>query len=291
FQMLHGTYGTLGIISKLTFKLIPAKPFIKLTHELYNSLESYNAAIWQHFQNQDIDFMDGIIHSPTQYALCIANFVDTAPYTHNYNWTKVYFESTKKLKEDFLKTSDYFFRYEQGVTSVFPKSFLGRLLFGKFTTSSSVLRIAEKFHHLLSENHIPVNMDLFIPFSKVKDFFEWYNKEINFYPLWCAPYKVPHNYEWLSEEFFQKSPDKLFLDIAIYGLPKKEGKNYYRILEEKLMEIGGVKGLLSNSYYSESEFWKIWNKKNYDQIKTQTDPHNIFRNLYTKMCKTMRGLE
>jgi FAD/FMN-containing dehydrogenase len=30
FQMVHGTFGTLGIISKLKFKLIPSKPFVKV---------------------------------------------------------------------------------------------------------------------------------------------------------------------------------------------------------------------------------------------------------------------
>ena len=57
------------------------------------------------------------------------------------------------------------------------------------------------------------------------------------------------------------------------------------------MDIGGIKTLISNNYYSESDFWKIWNKKNYDKVKRKTDPNNIFRNLYTKTCKTMMGLE
>ena len=56
------------------------------------------------------------------------------------------------------------------------------------------------------------------------------------------------------------------------------------------MEIGGIKTLISGNYYSELDFWKIWNKKNYYEIKRVTDPNNIFRDLYTKTCKTTRGL-
>ena len=33
FQMMHGSFGTLGILSKLTFKLIPAKPFVQVVYE------------------------------------------------------------------------------------------------------------------------------------------------------------------------------------------------------------------------------------------------------------------
>ena len=74
-------------------------------------------------------------------------------------------------------------------------------------------------------------------------------------------------------------------------MKKKGDKNYYKLIEDKLMDIGGIKTLISNNYYSESDFWKIWNKKNYNTVKRKTDPNNIFRNLYTKTCKTMMGLE
>ena len=40
--------------------------------------------------------------------------------------------------------------------------------------------------------------------------------------------------------------------------------------------------------YSEKEFWSIWNKKNYDFVKNQTDPDNIFMNLYDKMCRASK---
>jgi hypothetical protein len=97
---------------------------VKVEYTLYQTLSEYKAAIRQHYTDQDSDFMDGIIHSPTEYALSIGNFVDKTPYTHNYDWTRVYYQSTKERKEDYLKTSDYFFRYDKGVTNVFPKSFL-----------------------------------------------------------------------------------------------------------------------------------------------------------------------
>ena len=128
FQMVHGTFGTLGIIAKLKFKLVPAKPFVKMEYEKYGTLEDYKSAIWKHYENKDVDFMDGIIHSPAEYVLSIGNFVDKAPYLHRYNWTRVYYQSTAKRKEDYIRTPDYFFRYDKGVTNVNPKCFLGRLL-------------------------------------------------------------------------------------------------------------------------------------------------------------------
>lgn len=291
FQMMHGTFGTLGVITKLKFKLLPAKPFVHVTYEKYDTLEKYKEATLRHYKAKDADFMDGIIHSPDEYVLSIGNFSDTAPYTHAYDWLRVYYQSTKERREDYLKTSDYFFRYENGVTNVTPKSFLGRLLFGKLLGSTNVLRLVEVFHKIIPSEMIPVTIDLFLPFSKVSEFFAWYNGEMNHYPLWWVPYKIVRRYEWINPALIEKTNDELFIDVAIYGMKKRSDKNYYRMLEEKLMEIGGIKTLISNNFYSEEEFWKSWNKPNYDAVKRMTDPKNIFRGLYEKTCRTMRGLK
>jgi len=288
FQMMHGTFGTLGIITLLTFRLIPAKPFVKVTYEKYKSLEEYKNAIWAHYRAKDIDFMDGIIHSPTEYILSAGNFVDEAPYTHNYDWMRIYYLSTSKLKVDYLKTSDYFFRYNRGVTNVRPKSFIGRLLFGRFMNSTNTLKFANTFRKVIPSNIIPITVDTFIPFSKMEEFMEWYKKEVNHFPLWCVPYRIVHKYEWLSDEFLSKVTDELFLDIAIYGMKRKGAEHYYRIIEKKLIDLGAIKTLISTNLYSEKEFWKIWNKKNYDLVKRKTDPDNIFRGLYEKTCSESR---
>jgi hypothetical protein len=47
--------------------------------------------------------------------------------------------------------------------------------------------------------------------------------------------------------------------------------------------------LISQNYYSEDEFWRVWNKPNYDLMKAIVDPNNIFRDLYTKTCKASQG--
>jgi len=289
FQMAHGTFGTLGILTRLRFKLLPAKPFVKVDYEKYGNLDEYGAAIRRHYETGDVDFMDGIIHSPTEYVLSVANFVDEAPYRHSYEWLRVYYKSTARRKEDYMTTTDYFFRYDKGVTDVIPKAFWARLLFGKFINSSRTLRIANQVSRLNLPSLIPVTVDTFIPFSRIGEFMAWYEAEVNHYPLWCVPYKG-RCYEWINRDLFDMNGDELFLDIAIYGMSRRDGKNYYRMLEEELMEIGGIKTLISNNYYTEEEFWGTWNKENYDKAKLVADPDNVFRNLYTKTCRTTRGL-
>ncbi len=290
FQMAHGTFGTLGIISKLKFRLLPAKPFVKVTYEKYGDLASYKAAIWKHYRARDVDFMDGIIHSPTELVLSVADFVDEAPYAHRYDWMRVYYLSTKRRREDYLRTPDYFFRYDKGVTNVTPKSFLGRLFFGKFVDSTTVLRLVEKFRRHIPSAMIPITVDTFIPYSRMDEFMDWYRREVNFFPLWCVPYKRVRAYEWIDADYLRRNDDELYLDLAIYGMKKSGDKDYYKVLEDELTSIGALKTLISTNYYTESDFWKIWNKDNYDRVKRRTDPDNIFRDLYAKMCRATRGL-
>ena len=291
FQMIHGGFGTLGILTRLKFRLIPAKPFVKMTYEKHATMDAYQAAMWRYVENNQYDFIDGIIHSEAEYVLCLGSFVDSAPYTHCYDWTRVYYQSTSTQTEDYLKTPDYFFRYDRGVTNVHPKSFMGRLLFGKFMDSSTLLRLAEKFKWALKTDKPDVILDVFVPRSKIAGFMEWYGKEFKFFPLWCVPYRRVRAYEWLSEKFLATTKDELFLDIAIYGMKQTGDRNAHKVMEEKLLEIGGLKTLISHNYFSEEDFWKIWNRKNYIKVKQQTDPHNVFRDLHAKTCRAMMGIE
>jgi FAD/FMN-containing dehydrogenase len=290
FEMMHGTFGTLGIISKLTFKLVPAQPFVHVTHERYRRLDDFQAAIVGHRARGDLDFMDGFVHSPDEYVLCVGRFTSTAPYVSRYDWLKVYCESTRTRREDFLRTADYFFRYDRGVTNVHPRSWIGRLLFGKLLGSSQLLRLAEIFHDLFSAERPTITLDVFIPFSKVPSFLDWYGREFRFYPLWCVPYQRVRDYAWLSPNFYARCEDTLFLDLAIYGMKQPRDRNYHALMERKLMELGGLKTLISHNYYSEDDFWKIYNLPNYARVKARTDPDNVFRDLFLKTCRAARGL-
>jgi hypothetical protein len=128
---------------------------------------------------------------------------------------------------------DYFFRYDCGVTNVRPHSKLGRLLVGPFIRSNELLRIAEKVHWLLPSERPTVTVDVFVPYSRFEDFMGWYWREFGLHPLWCVPYR-PRRYLWLADEWWAGFQDELIIDLAIYGYPQKNGRNYYRMLEEKL---------------------------------------------------------
>ena len=235
FQMMHGTFGTLGILSKLTFRLVPARPYVRLDYERFETVAAFHAAIGRHAETGDDDFIDGMVHAPDDLVLAVGTFVEEAPYTNRYDWTKVYYQSTRKRQQDFLPTEAYFFRYDRGVTNVHPKTWLGRLLLGRFFGSSELLRLAEKANGVLDRKRPAVTLDLFLPYSKVPAFLEWHTQELKHFPLWCVPYARVQDYAWLADGFYRNLSDRLFVDFAIYGMKQPpDGRNYYRLIEEKL---------------------------------------------------------
>lgn len=290
FQMMHGSFGTLGIVSKLTFDLVPAKPFVRMTYHTHSTVASYQREIREHVAAHDVDFMDGILHAPNVNVLSLGHFVDRAPYTHAYDWMRVYYRSTATRTEDYLRTKDYLFRYDNGVTNPSFENPLLRLLFGKFAHTAAFLRLAEKMPFLLSEKSPNVTLDVFIPFSRMEQFLAWHQREIGFYPLWCVPYRVPRHYEWASDQWWSGIDDDLFVDLAIYGMPQPPGRNIYREIEAGLKQVNGIKTLISYNYYAEDEFWQIWSRPNYEAAKKITDPKNLFRGLYEKTCRVPHGL-
>src|SRR5262245_44141032 len=57
FQMVHGAFGTLGILAKLTFRLVPAERFVHVRYEKHATLASFQASIARHAELRDVDFM------------------------------------------------------------------------------------------------------------------------------------------------------------------------------------------------------------------------------------------
>jgi FAD/FMN-containing dehydrogenase len=291
FQMIHGSFGTLGILSRLRFKLVRAAPYVHVTYETHATLEAFQHSTWRHFIAQDVDFMDGQIFSPSKHVLCVGRFVERAPYVSRYDWLKAYCESIPRRAEDYLTIYDYLFRYDRGVTHVKPKSLLGRALFGKLVHSDSVLRAADRFHRFLPKKSPPVIVDVFVPFSRTAEFMDWYHREMHYYPMWVVPYRRTRDYEWLSPRWWSGVHDPLFLDLAVYGLAQQPGRNLYKEFEDELLRVNGTKTLISYNYYDEQTFWSLWNKEAYQAVKQLTDPDNIFRDLYTKTCRAALGLQ
>ena len=290
FERIHGSYGTLGILTKLTFDLVPAKPFVHLEYRRFASFDEYFAGMKAAMGDAGIDFIDGIVHGPAELVLCLGRMVDSAPRTSSYRFLQIYYKSTRAKTEDWLTLEDYLFRYDtecHWLTRTLPgmENKLVRLLLGKLLLgSTNLLTWSKRIRPVLKlKKHPEVVVDVFIPGRRFKDFFQWYAGAMSYWPLWVVPYRMPRPYAWIDPAHAAKEPDELHIDCAIYGMSNDDpAVNHYKTLEDKTFELGGVKTLISENYYSEQRFWEIYDRAGYQKIKQRTDPQGLFRDLYKK---------
>jgi FAD/FMN-containing dehydrogenase len=285
FHMLHGSYGTLGILTRLRFRLVPARPFIKLTHVRHHDFPSFHAALRHHCDVGDHDFIDGIVHAPDHLTLCLADFVTEAPYLSDYRWLNVFYKSTRERAIDYLTTEDYFFRYDtecHWLTRTVPglEHPLMRLLAGKlYLGSTNLIRWSNLLAPVLRKikRRPDVVVDLFIPDRRFADFYAWYERGPRFYPLWVIPYRLPRFYPWLADEHVARMQDPLLIDCAIYGLPNGDpDRDWSAVFEEQTFACDGVKTLISRNHYTRERFFQIYNEANYAAAKARLDPHALF---------------
>ncbi len=291
FHMLHGSYGTLGILTRLTFKLVPAMPFVRMEYRKLATLEDFEAEMLRLCESDEFSFIDGIIHGPNQFVLCLGNFVEKAPYTSNYRWLNIYYRSTLNRREDYLTTKDYCFRYDtecHWITKSIPplewkpvRLLVGKMLLG----STNLIRWSGRLERLLSLKKRPdVVCDIFVPSRRFTEFFRWYEKEFQFYPLWIVPYRIPEMYPWVAAEHAARMKETLFMDCAVYGMPNnKPSIDYSELLERKTHELDGIKTLISRNHYTEESFWKVYNQENYEAAKKKLDPNGLFPGIFEKL--------
>ena len=292
FGMLHSSYGTLAIMSKITFKLVPAKRFVKLEYRHYATFEQFQREMLARCGAEDYDFIDGIIHSPRQFVLCLGRFADEVPYTSDYRRLNIYYKSTAVRSQDYLTTLDYCFRYDaecHWMTATVPPLEMKpvRWLIGKyFLGSRNMIQWSKRLAPLMAalKRRPEVVCDVFIPIKNFEAFYRWYEKDFDFYPLWIVPYTIPETYHWVSKQQGQRlGPRKkaMIVDCAIYGRPNEEKHvDYSKLLEDKTYELGGVKTLISRNHYSPERFWDIYNKENYYTVKAEVDPQGIFPDFF-----------
>jgi len=290
FHMLHGSYGTLGILARATFRLVPARPFVHLEYRTLRTAEAFRAETLARARAGDVDFIDGIVHGPDRFVLCLGRFADRAPFRSDYRGAEIFYRSTAERTEDWFSTPDYCFRYDtecHWMTATVPplqwrpvRRLLGRWFLG----STNLIRWSNLLAPLLALKRRPdVVCDYFLPSRAWDEFFPWYDRAVAHYPLWVVPYSIPAPYPWIARAYARELSDTMFFDCAVYGRRNDDPDvDISEVLERKTFELRGIKTLISRNHYSPQRFWTIYDRANYDAAKARLDPGGLFPGVYEK---------
>lgn len=305
FYGLPNSYGTLGYVLKLTIKARNVQPFVRLQHVRFTDPKKYFAALNDAclsgiYDNAKVDFIDGTIFSKNEMYLTLGTGVDTAPFTSDYTYKKMYYQSIKQRDTDYLTIYDYIWRWDTDwfwcSKNVFAdrwpvRQLLGRRRLGSRTYSKIMQfeqhhKYYEQFQKLVGGYQPAENViqDIEVPIDKATAFLDEFQKTVGISPIWVCPTKAAGK-TW-PYPLYPMDPKQLYINFGFWDIVPARGDPkdaYYNKFVEKLVtKLGGMKSLYSRSYYTRDQFEKLYNYPTYSILKTKYDPEKRFKDLYEK---------
>ncbi len=304
FFAFPNSYGSLGYALRVVLKSLPATSFVALNHQHFHQPKSFFTQLEkvchenQATEDPYVNFVEGVVFNRHDLILSTGKLVKYAPYVHDYKYMRIYYKSLQNRQKDYLPTCDYIWRWDTDwfwCSKIFGvQSFLVRLLLGKFCLRSTFYRkVMHIMHHVKLLRWVTQNFcepaesviqDVVVPIEHAYEFFQFFIKTIPLRPFWICP-TISSGDECYT--LFPLTPRKLYVNFGFWGTVQstKECGYYNRLIEQKVVELGGLKSLYSDAYYSEDEFWQIFDKSAYLAVKQKYDKVGRLTGLYKKITR------
>jgi Delta24-sterol reductase len=298
FFSIPYSYGTLGLLSLIKIRLISAFPYVHLTYQTFASYPEAITFIRQKCNDSEVQFIDGIICSKQQTIIMYGKFSEKANLPiqtfsqRNDPWFYIHAQevtSKTKLYEELIPIKDYVFRYNRGAFwtgKVFfeflhiPETPFIRKAFDAYLNTRAILDAVRKLN--LTRSFFV--QDYITDFDKAVDLIHHADETIEIYPKWLCPIRTFYASKKISPMNVPR--DDILLDIGIYGRSKKYIKD--RLGKNKEMEMyatthNAIKVLYAEVFYSEEDFWTIYDKNHYDLIRHKYKAEGVFPDLWHKV--------
>ena len=109
--------------------------------------------------------------------------------------------------------------------------------------------------------------DLLLPEASAREFIEYVSHEFDIWPLWLCPFKPKQElalHPRHGDIPKEKEGDSIYINIGVWGPGSTTYPHFVeqnRVLESKVRELGGVKWLYAQQYYTEDEFDSIYDRE------------------------------
>ena len=314
---IGGTYGTMGIITRVKTKLIPCEKYVKIDYLNYNSFESFYEEFKQRISDKSDGFIEAFANKKDDYTIVAANFVkDIKPENISVIKDKdilkqrhmsIYAQIANKKNHTYLRSLDYLERYSYAafwghylytpykirdyvyaglMYSLMPKNILDS------SPGHGKYNISKYFHaanHIVGDytrDEYVLATDLGVPLSKLKEAMDLADNMTGTYPRWICP--IVDNYN-SKKIFCTRKPevckDEIILDLGIYGIKNTDikSKKINQTFEKFSFNNGVFKGFFSTCYFTYDEFWKQFDQNKYENIREKYHAKDNFMDIYDKI--------
>lgn len=303
FYAVPWSYGTLGLLTAVEIQIVPALRFVKLQYEPVYSLDEACAALRRQVALEDgNEFVEALMFSKDEGVVMTGNMVSCA---HREKLNEIgrcykpwFFEHVRTFLKtgpgvEYIPLRDYQHRHSRSlfweIKEIIPfgNNVLFRYLFGWMTPPKvSLLKLTQTqaVKTLYENNHII--QDMLVPIGTLKDAVLFFDNEVEVYPLWLCPFRLPS-----EPGMLQVPKDDMYVDIGVYGVPGKKGfqpKETTRRIEAFVAKAKGFQMLYADTYTTREEFRKMFNHSLYDKMRARLKCDKAFPEVYDKVCRKAR---
>ena len=306
FYSAAASFGTLGITTLLKIQLVEAKPYVELEYLPVCSMREAVQLFEDLTQDTTIDYIDAIMLSADSGIICSGRLTDASNFriqrftrpTDNWFYHHVKKIANGPIEKPVVETiplQDYLFRYDRGAF------WTGLYAFKYFITPCNrftrwaldYFMHTRVMYHALHTSGLAaqyVVQDVAVPYHAADDFMQFLDKSFGYYPIWLTPVdQAGRNSKdaprgLLVETAESKTPDKM-INFGVWGPGSTKRSQFQqdnRSLEQKVQSLNGRKWLYGRVYYTADEFWTIYDRRAYDDMRAK---HNADRlaNVYEKV--------
>jgi FAD/FMN-containing dehydrogenase len=300
-DLFHGfpnSYGTLGYALRVKARAVPVKPYVRLEHQPFTDPARFFAALGERLRAGDADFVDGVVFNPKEMYLTLGRLAEAAPYTSDYTFERIYYRSLRERREDFLTVHDYIWRWDtdwfwcsKNVLAQNPlvrrfaygRARLGSRTYTKIMRWNSRVGLTKKLERLAGLHSESIIQDVDIPLERAAEFLEFYAREIGLWPQWTCPIgPAPESGRFT---LYPMQPG-WYVNFGFWDVKRTrkgfEPGHFNRLIERKVVKLGGIKSLYSESFFPRDEFQRLYGGEAYAALKRKYDPQGAFPELYEK---------
>ena len=107
---------------------------------------------------------------------------------------------------------------------------------------------------------------MLVPMSELKASIDLFHREVEIYPIWLCPFKLPAHPGMLRSA---SNREELFVDVGVYGVPKNDrfdAEKTTRKVEEFVRNVDGFQMMYADSYMTREEFRSMFDHSLYDRL-------------------------
>ncbi len=292
FHGAMGSYGSLGILTEVSMDLLPAKDYVKLTYITVNGFEDAIRVMEEECES-GADFIDGIMFSRDRGVIMVGKLTEEEDLPVSRfsrardEWFYLHADSISRNHaryEELIPIKEYFFRYDIGAFWAIKYGFedmhipfnrLTRTVLHPFMNTAIAYKGGIHAGNFSSEYII---QDIITRQEDTLEMLEWTHDNLGIYPLWLLPLK-PEEDAKLAPSYLETD---LAINIGIWGRPQRDGipREQKQQLEDKQIAVGARKTLYAQQFYTENEFWSIYDHDWYQELRDRYDATDAFPSVY-----------